>query len=274
MTEYRLGVIGDPIDHSLSPQIHNLFAEQTNLKIDYQPYRVSSENLNSFVKDFFESGGDGLNVTLPHKVQCSQIATSTSPIVDIIGAANTLKSAKRSKDIFAESTDGNGLIQDLQEKSKIGSANILILGAGGSALSIIPSIADCLPKNILMDNRSKEKIQPLIERFNNLTINNSMIDNIDHFEDDIDIVINATSAGFSGAFNWYRDLNLSKETFFYDLSYTKDNSKTPFLNWAIQYSDNYSDGFGMLINQAALSYELWTGIMPGTTINKSDLIND
>jgi shikimate dehydrogenase len=166
------------------------------------------------------------------------------------------------------------LIQDLQEKSKISSANILILGAGGSALSIIPSIADCLPKNILLDNRSQEKIQPLIERFNNLTTNNSMIDNIDHFEDDIDIVINATSAGFSGAFNWYRDLNLSKKTFFYDLSYTKDNSKTPFLNWAIQYSDNYSDGFGMLINQAALSYELWTGIMPGTTINKSDLIND
>ena len=126
-------------------------------------------------------------------------------------------------------------------------------------MSIIPSIADCLPKNILLDNRSQEKIQPLIERFNNLTINNSIIDNIDHFEDDIDIVINATSAGFSGAFNWYRDLNLSKKTFFYDLSYTKDNSKTPFLNWAIQYSDNYSDGFGMLINQAALSFELWTG---------------
>ena len=93
MTEYKLGVIGDPIDHSLSPQIHNLFAEQTNLKIDYQPYRVSSENLDSFVKDFFESGGDGLNVTLPHKVQCSQIATSTSSLVDVsyLNASQTYK---------------------------------------------------------------------------------------------------------------------------------------------------------------------------------------
>ena len=273
MKVYKLGVIGDPVEHSLSPKIHNFFAKRANINIDYKAYHVLPQDLNSFIKDFFKSGGDGLNVTLPHKVTCLNSAGSTSSLVTIIGAANTLEYIKSSKKIIAESTDGRGLVDDLLEKFNLRSANILILGAGGAALSIIPDLERLLPANIVLDNRSKEKIQPIIERFSPF-LHNTKIVNIDNFSDAIDLVINATSAGFSGPFQWGRELNLNKTTIFYDLSYTNSKEKTPFLEWASQYSDNYHDGFGMLINQAALSFRLWTGIKPDTKILKYELFND
>lgn len=271
---YKLGVIGDPIDHSLSPKIHNLFAKQTKITIDYQPYHVLPENLDSFIKDFFINGGDGLNVTLPHKINCLRSVWAPSSLVKFIGAANTLIYIRTSKKIMAQSTDGKGLVQDLKDKFKLSAANVLILGAGGSALSIIPSIENCLPANIILDNRSQEKIQPLIERFDNPSRIHTKIVHIDNFEGDIDLVINATSAGFSGPFKWHRELNTNNRTVFYDLSYTNSEEKTPFLEWASQYSNNYYDGFGMLINQAALSFKYWTGSKPDTKITKADLFND
>jgi len=281
---YKLGVIGDPIDHSLSPKIHNLFAKQTKITIDYQPYHVLPENLDSFIKDFFINGGDGLNVTLPHKINCLRSARALSPLVKLIGAANTLIYSRSSDKIMAESTDGEGLMGDLQDKFKFSSENVLILGAGGAALSIIPSIEHNSFGDIILDNRSQEKIQSLINRFDNDDKPNygdfpsnkisHRIVHIDNFEGDIDLVINATSAGFSGPFKWHRELNVNSKTAFYDLSYSSSEEKTPFLEWASQYSDNYYDGFGMLINQAALSFTLWTGSWPDTKITKADLFND
>ena len=274
MRDYKLGVIGDPIDHSLSPKIHNLFAKQTKITIDYQPYHVLPENLDSFIKDFFINGGDGLNVTLPHKINCLRSVWGSSSLVKFIGAANTLRYIKSSEKIMADSTDGKGLVQDLKDKFKLFSANVLILGAGGSALSIIPSIENCSPVNIILDNRSQEKIQPLIERLDDPFRINTKIVQIDNFEGDIDLVINATSAGFSGPFKWHRELNINDKTVFYDLSYSNNKEKTPFLEWASQYSDSCYDGFGMLINQAALSFKYWTGTKPDTKITKPDLFND
>jgi Shikimate 5-dehydrogenase len=123
--QYKLGVIGDPIEHSLSPKIHNIFSKQTNINIDYQAYHVPEDNLDSFIKDFFSNGGDGLNITLPHKINCLRFANNKSSLVNLIGAANTLHS-NGSGEIFAESTDGVGLVNDLKDKCVISSANILI----------------------------------------------------------------------------------------------------------------------------------------------------
>ena len=287
-SKYKLGVIGDPIDHSLSPKIHNIFAKQTEIKIDYQAYHVLPENLDSFIRDFFINGGDGLNVTLPHKINCLRSARDLSPLVKLIGAANTLTYSRSSDEIVAESTDGEGLLGDLIDKFKLYSkneTNVLILGAGGAASSIIPSIDHAALGDIILDSRSQEKIQSLINRFDNgdkydpygsfpgKNISQKLY-HIDNFDRDIDLVINATSAGFSGPFKWHRELNVNSKTAFYDLSYSSSEEKTPFLEWASQYSDNYYDGFGMLINQAALSFTLWTGSYPDTKITKADLFND
>ena len=271
--KYKFGVIGDPIEHSLSPKIHNIFSKQTKINIDYQAYHVQENNLDSFIRDFFRNEGDGLNVTLPHKINCLRSVNNKSSLVNLIGAANTLHSNGPGV-IFAESTDGLGLVEDLKDKCVISSANILILGAGGSALSIIPSLDACKPRNIILDNRSKDKLEMVIGRFLNSKEIYSKILNLENFNEPIDLVINATSIGFSGSFSWSKDLKINNETILYDLSYSKNNSQTPFLEWGSQYTDKCFDGFGMLIQQAAASFELWTGVAPKTKITKLDLLNE
>jgi len=285
MKSYKLGVIGNPIEHSLSPKIHSIFAKQVNIQIDYQAYKVNENDLEPFIKDFFKSGGDGLNITVPHKINCLNVADEYSPSVKLIGAANTLSSNKISNKIYAHTTDGAGFVADVIKKSiPIFNTNVLILGAGGAAQSIIPMIHEKDPASIVVDNRTQEKIQTVLDRYNLLkSVEPSkgvQLTDLKNFSkhrslaDNINLVINTTSAGFEGPFSWNEDIFTTRDTIFYDLSYSKTDSLTPFLRWASHYSDQCHNGIGMLINQAALSFELWTGIKPNTDISENEIFNE
>lgn len=285
MKSYKLGVIGNPIEHSLSPKIHSIFAKQVNIQIDYQAYKVNENDLEPFITDFFKSGGDGLNITVPHKINCLNVADEYSPSVKLIGAANTLSSNKISNKIYAHTTDGAGFVADVIKKSiPIFNTNVLILGAGGAAQSIIPMIHEKDPASIVVDNRTQEKIQTVLDRYNLLkSVEPSkgvQLTDLKNFSkhrslaDNINLVINTTSAGFEGPFSWNEDIFTSRDTIFYDLSYSKTDSLTPFLKWASHYSDQCHNGIGMLINQAALSFELWTGIKPNTDISENEIFNE
>jgi len=285
MKSYKLGVIGNPIEHSLSPKIHSIFAKQVNIQIDYQAYKVNENDLEPFITDFFKSGGDGLNITVPHKINCLNVADEYSPSVKLIGAANTLSSNKISNKIYAHTTDGAGFVADVIKKSiPIFNTNILILGAGGAAQSIIPMIHEKDPASIVVDNRTQEKIQTVLDRYNFLkSVEPSkgvQLTDLKNFSkhrslaDNINLVINTTSAGFEGPFSWNEDIFTTRDTIFYDLSYSKTDSLTPFLKWASHYSDQCHNGIGMLINQAALSFELWTGIKPNTDISENEIFNE
>lgn len=285
MKSYKLGVIGNPIEHSLSPKIHSIFAKQVNIQIDYQAYKVNENDLEPFIKDFFKSGGDGLNITVPHKINCLNVADEYSPSVKLIGAANTLSSNKITNKIYAHTTDGAGFVADVIKKSiPIFNTNVLILGAGGAAQSIIPMIHEKDPASIVVDNRTQEKIQTVLDRYNLLkSVEPSkgvQLTDLKNFSkhrslaDNINLVINTTSAGFEGPFSWNEDIFTTRDTIFYDLSYSKTDSLTPFLKWASHYSDQCHNGIGMLINQAALSFELWTGIKPNTDISENEIFNE
>ena len=285
MKSYKLGVIGNPIEHSLSPTIHSIFAKQVNIQIDYQAYKVNENDLEPFITDFFKSGGDGLNITVPHKINCLNVADEYSPSVKLIGAANTLSSNKISNKIYAHTTDGAGFVADVIKKSiPIFNTNVLILGAGGAAQSIIPMIHEKDPASIVVDNRTQEKIQTVLDRYNLLkSVEPSkgvQLTDLKNFSkhrslaDNINLVINTTSAGFEGPFSWNEDIFTTRDTIFYDLSYSKTDSLTPFLKWASHYSDQCHNGIGMLINQAALSFELWTGIKPNTDISENEIFNE
>jgi shikimate dehydrogenase len=285
MKSYKLGVIGNPIEHSLSPKIHSIFAKQVNIQIDYQAYKVNENDLEPFITDFFKSGGDGLNITVPHKINCLNVADEYSPSVKLIGAANTLSSNKISNKIYAHTTDGAGFVADVIKKSiPIFNTNVLILGAGGAAQSIIPMIHEKDPASIVVDNRTQEKIQTVLDRYNFLkSVEPSkgvQLTDLKNFSkhrslaDNINLVINTTSAGFEGPFSWNEDIFTTRDTIFYDLSYSKTDSLTPFLKWASHYSDQCHNGIGMLINQAALSFELWTGIKPNTDISENEIFNE
>tara|TARA_Y100000768_G_scaffold112321_1_gene82742 strand:+ start:1256 stop:2062 length:807 start_codon:yes stop_codon:yes gene_type:complete len=251
----KLGVIGDPIDHSLSPLIHAQFGEAAGLEIDYKAFHVIEKDLDNFIESFFSDGGYGLNVTLPHKLNCLHSADILSSEVELLGAANTL-SKNRNNQIIASSTDGIGLIRDCSDKNiEISNKRVLILGAGGASQSIIPAIARMKPTKLMVDNRSPNKIEQLLKKFSSLGLQNFR-----HSNEPIDIVINATSATLSGSFDWNIENQLNEKTLFYDLSYGKASAK--FFSWAGQFSKNRFDGTGMLIAQAAFSFQLWFDMFP------------
>ena len=260
---YELGVIGDPIEHSLSPLIHHQFGQQANIELAYKAYHVKKQELENFIQAFFKNGGHGLNVTLPHKLECLHFADIVSKEADEIGAANTLW-VNDQKKIVAETTDGYGFIHDCDLKNiQIENKNILITGAGGAAQSIIPAIAQKKPKNLIITNRTKEKIIPILDKFAAYSLCS-----LEDFDKEIDLFINATSAGHLNSFAWdERNDLLTSNTVFYDLSY--GGSARAFLKWSFQFSRNSFDGTGMLISQAAHSFNHWFKIMPN--INKINI---
>ena len=254
----KLGVIGDPIDHSLSPLIHSQFGEELGINLEYKPYHVVDGELDNFIKNFFENGGFGLNVTLPHKLNCIRSADILSSEVELLGAANTL-SKNSNNQIIASSTDGLGLIRDCFEKKiEITDKRVLILGAGGASQSIIPAIARMNPKMLMVDNRSTQKTEKLLKKFSSFELRPLQNNN-----EPIDLIINATSAALSGSFDWDIQQQLSKGTVFYDLNY--GIASTKFFSWASKFSQKRFDGAGMLVAQAAFSFELWFDKFPKIT---------
>ena len=263
---HKLGVVGHPVKHSLSPKIHRAFAIQAGLEIIYEKYDIEDAELGLFIEEFFANGGKGLNITVPHKLSCIKYVDSASNAVKRLMSANTL--IITDSGILAESTDGPGFLKDLYVKDiDIKRKNILILGAGGAAKSVVSSI--CLskkPDSIFISNRTQSKVNELIKVLGT----DEYITPIDFSKYEMhkdqaramDIVINATSKGLDGKFAWEEDIPVHKETIFYDLSYS--NGQTPFLEWASKFSNNGFDGKGMLVQQAALSFKLWFGFSPST----------
>ena len=166
--EYKLGVVGSPIEHSLSPEIHNIFAQELNIKISFEKYLVNAGELSSFCNQFFDNPNAlGLNVTLPLKKEVLELDANKSSIVNKIHSANTIK--KSNESLYLHSTDGQGLVNDLSKKGiLIKDKKVLILGAGGSAASIIPAISGFNPISIEIANRSEENAKKLIGRFGDL----------------------------------------------------------------------------------------------------------
>ena len=266
----KLAVIGNPIEHSLSPKIHGLFAKELGLKVSYEAIQIKKENFEDDLESLFDRGYFGLNVTLPLKELAFSFADKLSEESELCGSVNTLW--KEDSLTCADSTDGRGLVKDLKNKN-INPENqeIVILGAGGSAKAIIPSLLKAKPKRITIANRTISKAKLISEQFSS---GNDQIEPIPMSHSlgfRPDLVINTTSAGVLN-----QGLELPTNLFFddthtYDLSYSIED--TPFLKLAKSLGAKLRyDGLGMLIEQAALSFEIWTKQKPQTNLNKVDIL--
>lgn len=250
------GVIGNPIAHSLSPQIHQKFAKQTKLDLNYQKYLVEPDQLDLFVRDFFRNGGTGLNVTLPFKQQVLSLVDELSDAASVCQAVNTL-SIEKDGTIRGDTTDGAGLILDLKRLYfEFKSKNILVVGAGGASISVIHALLKN-QSNVTLHNRSQEKISTVISQFSDIGI-------VDAFSEKknvtFDGIICATSQ-FNQTLLEPAISHLDKNAFIYDLNYGERAAKT--LDFFKQKEfEKYSDGYGMLVGQAAKSFEIWHGVLP------------
>ena len=261
----RYAVIGNPVAHSLSPLIHADFARRTQSQMVYAALRASNSNDFDLVcKDFWENEGCGLNVTLPFKHKALLVADSATNYAQQAGAANVLA---RNQDglIIAYNTDGGGMIIDLKRiLGDLVDRKVLLIGAGGAAAGVIPSLIIAGVNCVHIANRTPDKAIDLANRFASDTSLNISGGGTESLETgDFDLVINATSASHKGEIVDYPEAIFSGAECAYDMSYGVADSE--FLRRAHQAGvSKTSDGLGMLVEQAALSFAIWEGKMPET----------
>jgi shikimate dehydrogenase len=259
----RYAVIGYPVAHSWSPFIHGLFAKQVGHRIGYTRIEVQPENLERDVAQFFDSGGKGLNVTVPHKQAACLLARHRTPRAEIAGAVNTL--AARAEGIMGDNTDGAGLVTDLTRNLRLTLADsrILLLGAGGAARGVLGPLLAAGPEFIEIANRDGERATALAEEFAALgELRGCGFDGITA-EGVFDLVLNATAASLQDTIPPIPPSIIGPTTLCYDMAYGKGD--TAFTRWARQAGAGRAEtGWGMLVEQAAESFLLWRGVKPDT----------
>ena len=258
----RYAVIGNPIGHSKSPKIHRLFGEQLGHKISYSKLEATENTFFAVVEEFFRSGGKGINVTLPFKGLAYEFSDVLGAHAKNCGAVNTLSFSEDGR-VYGESTDGIGLIRDLSNNNiTIEDRSILLIGAGGTTKSILPSIIDMSPKNITLTNRTEKKADSLRDTFSHLfQIDCVSGENIDR---NYDLVINTTSSQLSNTVPSVSRIAI-KGAYSYDVNYSYE--PTLFQNWSSKNGSRSAlQGWGMLVEQAAESFSIWRGVRPETVI--------
>lgn len=261
MSPSRHAVIGDPVAHSLSPQIHEQFGAQLGIALRYTRIRATVDELPALLARLHAEGWAGLNVTLPHKTQALALSVEAGEAARQAGAANTL--VREAQGWRAENTDGAGLVADLARLGvDVAGARVLVLGAGGAARGILGPLLVQGPAELVLSSRNPWKPEALAETFGALG-NYRPCSHYALKGDRFDLVVNATSVGHDGRF-----LRLPAGLFAaggvaYDLSYGAAHA--PFSAWAAeQGAARIHDGLGMLIEQAAEAFALWHGRRPDT----------
>ena len=257
----KYAVIGNPIKHSLSPTIHEYFAHKLNINLSYEKIFSDVDKFELELKKFFEAGGLGCNVTLPFKREAFLFTEEQSDVAKITGAVNTI--SKKNGVYFGDNTDGSGFIRDLKKNIKfdIAGKEVLILGAGGASMGIIPNIFLEKPKSLRIFNRTLENAKSLVERFSSIG-NINYIEKSDLIESKFDLIINATSQGMNQKSFDFTNRVFNDGSILYDLSY--GNASKNIKDWAIENKIQFFDGLGMLIEQAADSFLIWEGERPNT----------
>ena len=252
----RFAVMGNPIEHSLSPQLHQQFAQQTARALVYERLLIDDSAFESQVLAFFKAGGRGLNITQPFKERAFQLSVEQTSRCKEAKSANTLW--MKGTRLSADNTDGVGLLRDLQQRLTLADARVLLMGAGGAVRGILRPLLAATAK-VTVTNRTREKAEGLRREID------GAIDVVD-FDASVggyNLIINATSARFSDTPADFPLIWLKGSPFCYDLAYHA-SGVTPFVTWARTGGCVAQDGFGMLVEQAAEAFCIWHGVRPDT----------
>ena len=257
-------VVGHPVTHSKSPYIHAAFAAQTGRRLAYERIAVEPGDLAAAVDEFRAIAGSGMNVTVPLKEEAWALAHERRPRARVAGAANTLW-FDPSGNTVVDNTDGAGLVRDLETNHglTLAGARILLIGAGGAARGVWPSLLAAVPAALLVSNRTHDKAAALAQA-TDTDIATGVLEWGVAPDRAFDLVINATSLSLLGEVPALAEAAFDETTVCYDMMYGP--GPTPFMAWAQQRGvRRVIDGLGMLVEQAALAFELWHGVKPATT---------
>lgn len=259
----QYAVMGNPIGHSKSPRIHALFAAQTGQSLEYRAILVEPGHFAAAADAFRDAGGQGLNVTVPFKQDAWRYVDERGSHAERAGAVNTIV-FREDGSAFGENTDGIGLVRDLSVNHGFEPAGkrILLLGAGGAARGVLPSLLAEKPEVLVIANRTPARAVELAVMFSDLgPISGCGFDELSG--QSFDLIINATAAGLSDAVPPLPDGILNKGGWCYDMMY--GDEPTVFVRWGQEHGAARAlDGLGMLVEQAAESFYLWRGVRPQT----------
>ena len=238
----KLGVLGNGISYSLSPEIHNSFAKEHGIDIVYEIFDIPVNPIG-FIESFFNQGGVGLNITKPYKeIVAEKFSKDLNSVNCLYG-----------KPINSSSTDGVGLLADLKSKNiETKDKNILIWGMGGAGISVVKEFSQ--NQTTFIANRSKEKIS---------MIQNSFLNVEEYANQEIDLVIMCVEDIDHHTETQIRKINLSKDAYIYDINYT-GNTLNIIKTLELVAKNRIFNGLGMLVEQAAESYRLWFNYSPST----------
>ena len=265
MTQTRIplaGVIGSPIAHSKSPQLHRHWLKTHGLPGYYIPMEVSPENLRTVIETLPKAGFVGVNITVPHKEQVMEIADLITDRAILIGAANTLIFRKDGK-IHADNTDGYGFIENLRQGApdwQPAAGPAAVLGAGGAARAVVASLLDVGVPEVLISNRTRLRAEVLQQDFGKRL---KVVDWVQagNMLEDAATVVNTTSLGMMGKPELRVPLDgLRKGAVVTDLVYAP--LQTRLLQVAQEMGCTTVDGLGMLLHQAVPAFERWFGVRP------------
>lgn len=258
-------VMGNPITHSKSPHIHSVFAEQTGESISYTAIQVDLGGFAQAVGNFVANGGKGLNITVPFKQEAWQLVDLRSERAERAGAVNTIKFENGK--LFGDNTDGIGLVNDLTVNNQVDlkDKRILLMGAGGAARGVLAPLLAEQPSALVIVNRTVTKAIELAEQFRDMgAISGCGYENLSD-QQPFNVIINATAASLQGELPPLPDSIVAEDGCCYDMMYGAE--PTPFMQWAReQDAEKILDGLGMLVEQAAESFNIWRGVRPNTHI--------
>jgi len=259
----QYAVFGTPIAHSLSPRIHAAFGKQTGIDLDYVAIEAGPENFNVKLDTFAARGGLGANITLPLKRRAAELAGSLGDRARRTGVANTL--VRRGDGWHADNTDGSGLVGDLtlRQGLDLRARRTLLLGSGGGARGIAPALLDAGIDSLYIVNRTAQNADALADLLGDpKRVHARYLGDLPALGE-FDLIINATSATRGGELPHLPMSMVGRRTAAVDLSYGE--AAIPFLAWArANGCHDAIDGLGMLVEQAAESFELWHGVRPDT----------
>lgn len=259
----RYAVIGHPIAHSRSPRIHAAFAAAAGQHLAYDRIDAAPEAFEGIVRDFFDDGGCGLNVTLPHKESAARLADRLTGRARLAGAVNTL-ARQPDGTLLGDNTDGAGLMADLARLGiAVRGARVLVLGAGGATRGILGPLLETQPAQLVVANRTAARATALAATF--AGVQGCGYDALASLvvAGPFDLVIHATSLGLQGEVPPLPQGVIGPASVAYDLGYGAGD--TPFVRWARARGVTRAEqGLGMLIEQAAESFFLWRGVRPDT----------
>ncbi|KRF49790.1 shikimate dehydrogenase [Bacillus sp. Soil745] len=259
------GVMGDPIAHSMSPDIHNDAFEKENIEAVYHHFHVTKEGLNDAVKGMKALGIEGFNITIPHKTSIIPFLDEVDELALAIGAVNTV--VNKNGRFIGYNTDGKGFFKSLCDEisGDIKAKKTLVIGAGGAARAIYFTLVKEGVKQVDIANRTNERAAQLVSDcpYDKVSKALSIIEAEESLSQ-YDLIIQTTSSGMSPELDHspLKVDQLKTGAIVSDIIYNP--LQTKLLREAGEKGAETQNGLGMFINQAALAFEIWTGIMPDT----------